>query len=187
MPFTPPVSLVNRPMLRLFNALYFRRPIYRHRATHVMDHLYPLDAIDHWNRMYGPRGFQQYQCVVPPRDAASTIAEMLATVRQHRGASFLSVLKRFGNMAPRGLLSFPRSGWTLALDFPMNGEKTIRLFDALDRILMRAGGALYPAKDAHMSADTFQRTYPQWRELDALRDPQIISAFWQRVTSSRLT
>jgi len=184
MPFTPPVSLVNRPSIKLFNELYFRRPLPKRQTVHLMDHLYPLDAIADWNRIYGPRGFQQYQCVIPPADAATAIGEILSTIARHRAGSFLAVLKRFGDIAAKGLLSFPRPGWTLALDFPMNGRKTLALFDELDVLVLRAGGALYPAKDAHMSAETFQRAYPQWRQLDALRDPRIMSAFWERVTAS---
>jgi len=184
MPFTPPVSLINRPSLKLFNELYFRRPLPKRQVVHVMDHLYPLDAIAHWNRIYGPRGFQQYQCVVPPANAAAVIGDLLSTVARHRAGSFLAVLKRFGGIAAKGLLSFPRPGWTLALDFAMNGRETLALFDALDSLVLRAGCALYPAKDAHMSAETFQRSYPQWRELDALRDPKIASAFWERVTDT---
>jgi FAD/FMN-containing dehydrogenase len=183
MPFTPPMSLVNRPSLKVFNELYFRRPFPKRQVVHLMDHLYPLDAIADWNRIYGPRGFQQYQCVIPPANAATAIGEILSTIARHRAGSFLAVLKRFGDIAAKGLLSFPRPGWTLALDFPMNGRRTLALFDELDVLVLRAGGALYPAKDAHMSAETFQRAYPQWRQLDALRDPQIMSAFWERVTA----
>jgi FAD/FMN-containing dehydrogenase len=183
MPFTPPLSLVGRASLKLFNELYYHRPIRRRQVAHVMDHLYPLDAIGHWNRIYGPRGFQQYQCVVPAVDAPAIVAEMLSAVARDGAGSFLGVLKRFGDIPARGLLSFPRPGWTLALDFPMRGEKTIALFQQLDEMVLRAGGALYPAKDAHMSARTFQRAYPQWRELEARRDPQIRSAFWERGSS----
>jgi FAD/FMN-containing dehydrogenase len=186
MPFTPPISLVNRTESSSCSmSFYFRRPFPERQCVHLMDHLYPLDAIADWNRIYGPRGFQQYQCVVPPADAATAIGEILSTIARHRAGSFLAVLKRFGDVAAKGLLSFPRPGWTLALDFPMNGRRTLALFDELDVLVLRAGGALYPAKDAHMSAETFQRAYPQWRQLDALRDPRIMSAFWERVTTSR--
>ena len=143
---------------------------------------YPLDAIRNWNRLYGPKGFYQFQCVVPPEVGEEAIGEILDQIAAHGSGSFLAVLKQFGSVPSPGILSFPRPGPTLALDFPNRGERTLRLLARLEAVAMEAGGALYPAKDACMTPDTFRRSYPRWEELEARRDPAIQSDFWGRVT-----
>jgi FAD/FMN-containing dehydrogenase len=186
-PFDPPFSLINRLSLKLFNTLYYHRQR-APRQTELVRHepfFYPLDTVAGWNRIYGPRGFQQYQCVVPASQARDALRDMLGAIARSGTGSFLAVLKVFGDRASPGLLSFPRPGATLALDFPHHGRSTARLFETLDRILRQAGGRLYPAKDAHMTAEDFQTWYPQWRELDSYRDPALCSAFWHRVTVPR--
>jgi FAD/FMN-containing dehydrogenase len=181
-PFAPPISPVNSLTLRAFNALYSRKPIARGVDVDVMKFMYPLDAISHWNRLYGTPGFYQYQCVIPSneRDALEAILEAIKASGQ---GSFLAVLKRFGDIASPGLMSFPKPGYTLALDFPNRGERMRKLFAALDNIVQSAGGRLYPAKDGAMSAAMFQAGYPQWQQLEAMRDPAIDSDFWKRVTA----
>lgn len=182
-PFTPPLSLVNPLSVRLFNQLYWRRASPARQTTTVGydGFFYPLDAVLHWNRVYGPRGFQQYQALIPESEARAGIAELLKAVAQSGAGSVPAVLKRCGDHASPGLLSFPRAGITLALDF-RHSNSLQPLFDRLDAIVREAGGRLYPAKDAHMSGADFRRMYPQWQQLDALRDPQLLSRFWQRVT-----
>jgi FAD/FMN-containing dehydrogenase len=178
-PIPPPISAVNGLTSRLFNALYY--PLYPvgESRPHYEPYFYPLDGIGQWNRMYGPRGFYQYQCVVPSEDAT---IELVAAVADARSASFLNVLKALGARAPQGLLSFPRPGYTLALDFPNRGPDTLRLFERLDAIVSAAGGAIYPAKDARMPGKLFRESYPKWQEVEQLRDPQFSSNFWRRVT-----
>lgn len=178
----PPFSLVSGPSLRVFNELYYRRPVESPALVDYEPFFYPLDRILNWNRMYGPKGFYQFQCVVPPSEGPRVIHELLDLVARHRQGSFLAVLKQFGDLPSPGLLSFPRPGPTLSLDFPNRGEKTLRLLKSLEAVAMEAGGALYPAKDAVMSPETFERSYPRWKELEAFRDPGIKSDFWQRVT-----
>ena len=184
MPFTPPFSVVNRFTLRPFNSLYYwRQPARRKRsASHLLPFFYPLDGIRDWNRMYGPRGFLQYQCVVPPADAEAGIAALLGEIAASGSGSFLAVLKVFGDKASRGMLSFARPGTTLALDFPNDGEPLLKLLQRLDRIVDETGGAVYPAKDARMSAMSFQRAYPHWKEFTTFIDPRFSSGFWRRVT-----
>ena len=92
------------------------------------------------------------------------------------------MLKVFGDLPSPGLLSFPRPGATLALDFPNQGQRTFDLLDRLDAITMAAEGALYPAKDARMSGDTFRRSFPNWQQLEPFIDPRFSSSFWRRVT-----
>ena len=181
-PFTPPVSPVNRLTLRAFNELYYRFPRSRHSIQHYLTYFYPLDSILDWNRLYGQRGFVQYQCVVPPESAPAALRRILDLIAADGQGSFLSVLKLFGTMPGCGLLSFPRPGATLALDFPFRGEPTLGLLDRLDRVVMDAGGGVYPAKDARMSGEVFGRTFPDWEKLESMRDPKVMSAFWRRVT-----
>ena len=102
--------------------------------------------------------------------------------RALRAGSFLSVLKVFGDRPPAGVLSFPRPGVTLALDFPFKGRTTLRLFETLDALVAQAGGAIYPAKDAHMSPRLFAAGYPRVDEFRRHLDPAFSSSFWRRVT-----
>lgn len=183
-PITPPFSLINGLSLRAFNELYWRRAtVTRQRATTSYDSFfYPLDALLKWNRIYGPRGFQQYQALIPEKDAKEGIRALLDTIAQSGTGSFLAVLKRCGAVKSPGLLSFPQPGTTLALDFPQNGQATASLFAKLDAIVRETCGRLYPAKDAHMSGEDFKTSYPNWGQVEAIRDPALMSRFWQRVT-----
>lgn len=184
---TPPFSLMNRATLAPLNTLYFHRKRRRcfQAIQHYQRYFYPLDRIRNWNRAYGPAGFYQYQCVVPPAQAHAAITELLQRIGQSGQGSFLTVLKVFGDKPSPGLLSFPRPGTTLALDFPNRGQQTLQLLDALDEVVMAAGGAVYPAKDARMSAAAFQRYFPRWREFSDYIDPAFNSDFWARVTGDR--
>lgn len=183
MPITPPLSLVNAASLRAFNALYY----HAHRLrggpaiSHYRPFFYPLDGIADWNRMYGPRGFYQYQCVVPFEGGEQAIAALLAQIAGSGQGSFLAVLKTFGKRPSPGLLSFPQPGITLALDFPNLSDKTLHLFNRLDAIVSAAGGRIYPAKDARMPAHLFRSGYPQWEQIIPYRDPGISSAMSRRL------
>lgn len=183
-PFTPPVSLVNNWSLKTFNQLYWHKhpSVLTRQRVGYESFFYPLDGISHWNRMYGRQGFQQYQCVIPEQHAVDAIQELLRCISISKRGSFLAVLKRCGAQSSPGLLSFPLSGTSLALDFPQNATLHSELFNQLDHIVHEAGGRLYPAKDAHMSAEHFQQAYPAWQELEKWRDPALNSLFWQRVT-----
>ncbi|MBE8606819.1 FAD-binding protein [Vibrio cyclitrophicus 1F53] len=183
-PVDVPFSMVNRLTLKAFNTLYYNKQLSRkvEKKVSYEPFFYPLDAILEWNRIYGRSGFQQYQCVIPEDNAQFAMKEILTSISNRRMGSFLAVLKRCSDITSPGLLSFPMQGATLALDFPQVDGTINGLFDELDKIVMQAGGRLYPAKDAHMSSHFFQQAYPQWEELEKLRDPQIMSRFWQRVT-----
>ncbi|MBU70430.1 MAG: FAD-binding oxidoreductase [Cupriavidus sp.] len=184
MPFTPPFSLVNRLSVGAFNTLHYHRTGRAEppRLTHCDTFFYPLDHILQWHRMYGPKGFYQYQCVVPPEDARAALHALLSEIGRSGAASFLGVLKQFGPLASPGLLSFPREGFTLALDFPNAGPRLHALFERLDAIVAGAGGRLYPAKDGRMSGACFRAGYPQWEALTPYIDPAFSSGFWRRVT-----
>lgn len=184
-PFDLPSFALNRPGIALFNALYRSRASRlspRASREHYASYLFPLDGIAHWNRMYGSRGFFQHQSVVPRAKAREAIARMLDEIARVGEASFLSVLKAFGDREGPGLLSFARPGVTLALDFPMRGARTLELLDRLDAIVRDAGGAIYPAKDARMSPETFRASFPHWEGFRAFVDPAFSSSFWRRVT-----
>lgn len=185
-PVTPPISAINGLSLRLFNSAYYRlHKAGRHQARVAYDpFFYPLDRILHWNRIYGPRGFQQFQCVVPDAQAPATVRALLASIAAAGEGSFLAVLKKCGDVVSPGLLSFPMPGTSLALDFPQNSRLESVLFPRLDAIVREAGGRLYPAKDAHMAGDDFRAAYPAWSRLQAVRDPALGSRFWKRVTGT---
>ncbi|WP_152045886.1 FAD-binding oxidoreductase [Aureimonas psammosilenae] len=186
-PLTPPISPLAGLPLRLFNEAYFRKsPLGTTISEVPFDaFFYPLDRIGEWNRLYGPRGLHQHQSVLPFGTAEEGVRELLACASSHRQGSFLTVLKRFGDPPSPGLMSFPTAGYTLTLDFPDRGERTLRLLTALDAITVSAGGRVNPYKDARMSPETFAASFPQWRRLEALRDPAIMSDFWRR-TAIRL-
>ena len=107
---------------------------------------------------------------------------MLERIAASGEGSFLAVMKVFGGVRSPGILSFPVSGVTLAIDFPNRGQRTLALMDSLDGIVRAAGGRVYPAKDARMSAESFDHYYPRWRELLPYADPKLSSGFWRRVT-----
>jgi FAD/FMN-containing dehydrogenase len=186
-PLEAPAFMLNRLTVRAFNVLYFRKQLrkYRKKVVHYKSFFYPLDAIKNWNRMYGRRGFFQYQCVVPYGNGQDTICEILKRIAASGNASFLAVLKTFGNLPSPGMLSFPRAGVTLALDFPNNGEKTLALLNDLDIIVRESKGALYPAKDARMLPETYATSFPNWQNFSSYIDPGFSSSLWRRVTSAQ--
>lgn len=184
-PFDLPRCALNEMSVRAFNALYLARARREWRPVRQPygQYLFPLDAIGHWNRMYGKAGFLQHQSVLPRADAAAKLREMLDTIAAAGAASFLTVLKIFGSRESVGLLSFPRPGVTLALDLSMRGPATLALLERLDAIVRDAGGAIYPAKDARMSPATFRASFPHHEAFSAHVDPAFSSSFWRRVTA----
>jgi len=186
LPFDLPSFALNPLTLKAFNATYFAhqkiKP--RERSSHYSGFFYPLDSIRGWNRLYGRKGFFQFQSVIPMKHAREATKEMLALVAASGQGSMLAVLKTFGSKSSPGLMSFPREGVTLALDFKNSGQRTLALMAQLDAIVKNADGRLYPAKDGRISAEMFQSGYPEWVNVERLRDPLISSAFWRRVTRS---
>ncbi|MBC2775486.1 FAD-binding oxidoreductase [Rhizobium sp. AQ_MP] len=181
-PFDLPFSALNRVSLSAFNAAYFAAKS-RKRDLHQTGYgsfFYPLDGVAHWNRLYGPRGLFQHQSVIPFETARQTIPLLLQASRDAAHASFLTVLKRFGEVASPGILSFPKPGYTLTMDFPNRGAPTLALLERLDRLTIEAGGRVNPYKDQRMSAAIFQAGFPSWTELEARRDPGFLSNFWRR-------
>ena len=181
-PFPLPEFALNRLSVKAFNTLYYGLKS-RARHSHPEDYdpfFYPLDALRDWNLIYGRRGLMQYQCVVPEA-ASEAFQEILTAIADSGEGSFLGVIKKFGSTASPGLLSFPRPGLTLALDFPFRGERTLRLFEYLDSVVLSARGALYPAKDARMSRKMFEASYPGLERFRPFVDPHLSSGFWRRM------
>lgn len=179
----PPFALSSLAV-RVFNAVYFRKQLEDSESAVVPfePFFYPLDAIGRWNRIYGRRGFFQYQLVVPEDSGA--IRTILEAISRAREGSFLAVLKTFGPLRSPGMMSFPRPGVTLALDFANHGPRSLALFERLDAIVRECGGGVYPAKDARMSGESFRRFFPQWEQFSRYVDPRFSSSFWRRVTGA---
>lgn len=182
-PIMPPVSLVNQVSLRLFNSAYFHTKKRRtdRRPMYYESFLYPLDNLLKWNRMYGKKGFYQYQCVVPDGVGKGAIRVLLGEISRSGEGSFLTVLKKFGSRPSLGMLSFVMPGVTLALDFPNQGDRTLKLFERLDAIVYEAGGRIYPAKDSRMPRALFEAGYPRLNEFLKYRDPGISSGLSRRL------
>lgn len=173
-PLDAPSVLLNRGSIAAFNALYYA--VHRNRADQMVDHeafFYPLDSLHGWNRLYGKRGFVQYQVVLPAKLGEEGLRLVLERLAGSKRASFLAVLKRFGP-ANEGLLSFPVEGYTLALDLPAApgiGE----FLREVDRVVLRYGGRVYLAKDAVLAPETFALMYPrmeEFRRIKARLDPE---------------
>ncbi len=187
-PCDAPSFLLNRFTVGAFNKLYYGKQRKKEISvlTHYEPFFYPLDSILHWNRIYGRRGFLQFQCVVQKGEDNQAIREILQIVVDSGKASFLAVMKEFGSISSPGMLSFPREGITVCLDFPFEGERTLDLFARLEKVVVEADGALYPAKDACMAPSSFRQFFPRWDEFQAFVDPKFSSSFSRRVSGEEV-
>lgn len=185
-PINPPFSMVNNLSVRAFNTLYFNKQFKKTVRESVFydPFFYPLDAIADWNRLYGPGGYVQHQSIIPGEKAPQTIEHMLETCRQVGMLSFLTVLKEFGPVVSPGMLSFPRPGLTMTLDFAYKGQKTLDTLNRLDAIVRRSGGAVNPYKDGRMSPESYQSFFPNWQDIVPYIDPRFSSGFWKRVVGA---
>lgn len=163
-PWRPPVGVVNRWTARAFNELWFRRAPRRevNALVSLGAFFHPLDGVRDWHRLYGRRGFIQYQFCVPDANA-DAVAHVIGRLARSRAACTLAVLKRFGpsNPAP---LSFPLEGWTLALDFPVGSADLAQLLDEIDEIVLSANGRVYLAKDSRLRPEYLPLMYPRLDE-----------------------
>jgi len=186
-PFDAPGFALNSITVSAFNTLYFHKQFKPHvRALQDYEpFFYPLDKVLHWNRMYGKSGLLQFQYAIPWQNAREGTIAILKEVAKSGLASFLAVLKAFGDVPSPGMMSFPQPGITLALDFPIKPDVSFALFDRLARMTLEFGGKLYPAKDARMTAAQYQTAYPQWQNFARYKDPLLTSSFWERVTRER--
>lgn len=179
-----PFSMVNSLSLFLFNKFYYFVQTLKKKRFKVdyEKFFYPLDNILEWNRIYGSKGFYQYQCVIPPENGLDAIKDIQKEIAKSGEGSFLGVLKTFGDYKSEGLLSFPYKGFTYALDFPNKGKKTLKLFDNLDSIVLNAHGRLYLAKDARQPKSLFLAGYgEQMNEFIKFVDPNFSSDLSRRL------
>lgn len=175
-PFVAPSWLLDRWSVQLFNELYFQAhpPEVKTAIIHPESFFYPLDAIRHWNRLYGPRGFTQYQCVLPESAGSGAARRFLELLTSRGGASFLCVIKDCGEQG-RGLLSFPMKGISIALDIAVRPD-TQELIDALNLLVIAEGGRIYLAKDQFTQAHHYRKMDPRLERFEAVRrtwDPDL--------------
>jgi decaprenylphospho-beta-D-ribofuranose 2-oxidase len=167
-----PANVLTRQSVGAFNELLYRAtPARQERLEPLFEYFYPLDRVAHWNRAYGPRGFVQYQFVVP-YGAERTVVRVLEIVSGRGLPTFLAVLKRMGS--GEGLLSFPIEGWTLTLDIPAGIGDLAETLDQIDGLVVDAGGRVYLAKDARLRPELLPAMYPEierWREIRRRLDP----------------
>lgn len=184
--FDAPQLTLNRFSVRAFNAVYYAKGR-RSAGDSVTDwdsYFYPLDAILGWNRIYGRRGFAQFQCVLPLSAASEGTAELLRAISAAGQGSFLAVLKRMGAQESR--FSFPMEGYTLALDFPVSAA-SLALMEQLDAITVAYGGRFYLAKDARMSSATLEAADPRLAAFREMRRSSGAATSFSSLQSQRLS
>ena len=184
-PFDAPGFALNRTTVSIFNSVFFHKQL-KPRVKTLQDYepfFYPLDKVLHWNRLYGKQGLLQFQYAIPWADAKEGTIAILHEIAKSGLASFLAVLKAFGDIPSLGMMSFPQAGIMFALDFPIKAGISFPLMQRLGDMTREFGGRLYPAKDAAMTASQFQAFYPQWQQFAEYRDPMLTSSFWERVTA----
>ncbi|CAN5605903.1 FAD-binding oxidoreductase [soil metagenome] len=184
-PLETPGFLINPLSLALFNTAYRTAQLLKPRRAqaHYSSFFHPLDSIEEWNKLYGAAGFYQYQLVVPFADGRTVLGEVLDIIGRSGDGSALMVLKTFGDLPAEGLLSFPRPGYTLALDFKNRGQPMLDLLGRLDSVVREAGGTLYPAKDGRLPRAMFEAGYPQFERFLTFRDPACGSDFLTRMST----
>ena len=178
-PFNFPAFALNKYSVKAFNILYYN--MMSRKGEFLQDLIpffYPLDSVQNWNRIYGKQGFLQFQCVIPKNE--ELVRKLLTMITNSGKASFLAVFKEFGSVKSPGILSFPREGITLALDFPAD-KKGIKLVQKLNDFVCENSGALYPAKDALMTKEHFEISYKDHEIFRKFIDPKIDSSFAKRV------
>lgn len=185
-PFDMPRMLLNRFSIQSFNNLMYHKVCDKvsHQQVHYEPYFYPLDSIHHWNRLYGKRGFLQYQFVIPKRAGLEGMTKIMQRISASKKGSFLAVLKELGKQN-RNLLSFPMEGYTLALDFKWEPD-LLQLLDELDQIVLEYGGRIYLTKDARMSEATFKQSYPRWEKFMEIRQKYGAPSHFNSLQSKRL-
>ncbi len=184
-PFYFPNWFLNKKLIKLFNSIYFfiGKNTSKEKIVYWDDYFYPLDSITGWNKIYGRKGFVQYQCVIPLENSKKGLVELLTEIHKSKVSSFLSVLKRFGDQ--KSNFSFPMKGYTIALDFPVN-EETLKLLDKLDEITLKYKGRFYLAKDARMKKEVFKKSDKRIEDYINFRNQNNCDKNFKSSQSSRL-
>jgi decaprenylphospho-beta-D-ribofuranose 2-oxidase len=182
-PFLGSVNLMKKYTIRVFNALWYRKPVKRGLIGY-QKFMHPLDSISNWNLLYGKSGFIQYQFVIPSLES-DFLEEVLLILKEFEISSAITVLKKFGR-GGSGYLSFPIPGWTLAMDFPAGTKNLAKAIQILDMKLIAHGGRIYLTKDSLLNIDAMKTMYKdleEWKHMKRKMDP---SCFWQSDQSRRL-
>lgn len=185
-PFNFPQFLLNSVSVRAFNFLYYEKVRKRisEQKVSIDSFFYPLDAIGNWNRMYGKRGFTQYQFILPKETSFEGMNAVLQKIAASGKGSFLAVLKLYGP-ANDNYLSFPMEGYSLALDFKIE-KGLFEFLDTLDEIVIKYGGRIYLAKDVRVSRKTVEQGYPNIDKFRALRKQYKMEEKFNSFQSRRL-
>ncbi|MDF9834003.1 FAD/FMN-containing dehydrogenase [Ereboglobus sp. PH5-5] len=183
-----PSFALNRTSIRIFNQLYYSRQLRKRTfgLQHYSTFFYPQDAVKNWRRVYGTPGFYEAQIILPFDSAKEALREIFKQAARLGQGAFLAVLKTMGDVRSPGLMSFPRPGITLGIDFPNKGTRTRKLFDEIFRIGKDAGAVFNPGKDALMPPECFARTCPNLNAFSAYIDPAFSSNAWRRLTKGLL-
>ena len=184
-PFNLPTWLMSQWLVSAFNSIFYlvKKLKKKKELVHFDSFFYPLDSITGWNKIYGKKGFIQFQCVIPLDKSREGLKNILNCLVKSNLSSFLSVLKRFGKDESR--FSFPMEGYTLALDFPLN-NKTLKLIKELDNITIKSGGRFYLAKDSRMSADIFRKSDSRIKNFISFREKENLIKYFNSTQSNRL-
>jgi FAD/FMN-containing dehydrogenase len=173
LPFYLPGFSLNKVSIKILNSVIHSVQSNTQPYVHYEKFLFPLDALHHWNRGYGKKGFIQYQFVIPLENGPHNIQSILKRINASDQSPFLNVLKKFGEGEPNSILSFPREGYTFAIDFPI--KKGLRqLIETLDQMVLEYGGRVYLGKDAFLTPENFRLMYPlfqNWLEVKKKYDP----------------
>ena len=168
-PINLPSWILSGWLLKIFNYFYYLMNK-RKKGDNLInwnDYFYPLDKILRWNRLYGQKGFAQFQCVMPQKKSKEGLIEIFETMKKFNTFAYLAVLKKFG--PEKGKFSFPMEGYTIALDFPIN-DKTLQLMNMFDKIISKYGGRIYLAKDSRMNKETLLKTENRLKEFNYFRE-----------------
>jgi FAD/FMN-containing dehydrogenase len=185
-PFNLPSFTLNPFTIKAFNSFYYYcgKEGVTNSIVHYDSFFYPLDSINNWNRIYGKKGFLQYQFVVPKNGGKIAIKDILNRIAQNGTGSFLAVLKAFGK-ENENYLSFPMEGYTLALDFKIS-DKLFPFLKILDKVVLSYGGRLYLTKDVRMSKETFYKSYKNAEKFVDLKNLIDKDRVFQSIQSNRL-
>ncbi len=184
-PFYFPNWFLNKKLIKLFNFIYYfiGKNTSKEKLVYWDDYFYPLDTLLGWNKIYGRKGFVQYQCVIPLENSKEGLIELLKEIEKSKVSSFLSVLKRFGDQ--KSNFSFPMKGYTIALDFPVSKD-TLELLEKLDEITLKYNGRFYLAKDARMNKEIFKRSDKRIQSFITFRNNNNYEKNFKSSQSSRL-
>ena len=184
MPLFFPPFVLNTWSVKIFNGLYYWKAKNGHKSVSLQEFFFPLDSIIDWNKMYGKKGFVQYQCAIPLENSFVGMQAILEKIAESKQGSFLAVLKRMGPKN-NNLMSFPMEGFSLALDFKVN-KKTFKLLNELDKITTQYNGRLYLCKDARMSLETLNSGYENADKFRQYRKDNNLNKHFNSLQSQRL-